>query len=536
MDLNILILVILIVIILFFFAAPCSLILYLWWTDQKQKEHAVLRNFPILGKMRYILEKMGPELRQYLFLNDNEGMPFSRREFKNTVIAGKYKFRMLGFGSERDFTKEGFYIRNTMFPKQRNELRTDNDDKVKTKIYQIDKDNLFLRKEYREDIKAAPFLLDEEDSPVIGERTSRNPFKVRGLVGQSAMSFGSLGDRALTALSIGLSRAKGTWMNTGEGGLSEYHLKGGVDIICQIGPGLFGVRTKDGKFSWEEFKKKSDLKEVKAFELKLAQGGKTRGGHVDGSKVTPEIAEIRNVEPWQSIDSPNRFKEFGNNKEMLDFINELRDVGGKPVGIKMVVGNTDDFERLVAYMAETGKHPDFITVDGGEGGTGASYQELADSTGIPIKTALPFVHDTLERYGIRAKVKIFASGKLLTPDKVAIALSLGADFVNIARGLMFSVGCIQAQVCHTNNCPVGVATTDPKLQEALIIEEKSYRVCNYILSLREGLFHLAASCGIDTPTKFTRNHIVYKNQNGRMISMDDTEFIDQRLQTTNTMR
>ncbi|WP_396125441.1 FMN-binding glutamate synthase family protein [Bacillus sp. Marseille-Q3570] len=524
---NIFILVFLIVILLFFFVVPCSLVLYLWWTDHKQKEHAVLRNFPILGKLRYILEKAGPELRQYLFLNDNEGTPFSRREFKNTVIAGKYKTRMLGFGSERDFSKEGFYIRNTMFPKQRDELRVDNEDKVKTKIYQIEKDNLFLRKEHREDIQADPFLLEEGDSPVIGEWTSRHPFKVRGLVGQSAMSFGSLGDRALTALSIGLSRAKGTWMNTGEGGLTEYHLKGGVDIICQIGPGLFGVRTKDGDFSWEEFKKQSSISEVRAFELKLAQGGKTRGGHVDAAKVTPEIAGIRNVEAWKSIDSPNRFNEFKNNQEMLDFINELRDVGGKPVGIKMVVGNTDDVEHLVAYMAESGKHPDFITVDGGEGGTGASYQELADSTGIPIKSALPLVHKTLEEFEIRDKVKIFASGKLLTPDKVAIALSLGADFVNIARGLMFSVGCIQAQVCHTNNCPVGVATTDDKLQKALIVEEKSYRVCNYMLSLREGLYNLAASVGVESPTQFTMDHIVFKSRNGKMISMNDMEYIQQ---------
>jgi glutamate synthase domain-containing protein 2 len=499
---------------------PAGMILYIMVRDEQQEEHAVLRNFPILGKMRYILEKIGPEMRQYLFSNDTEEKPFSRNEYQQTVLSGKYKSRMLGFGSERDFEREGYYIRNALFPVQHDELRVDNSQRIKSKIYKIDKDNLFRRKEHREEQEVDPFLLRNEDAPVIGEQTCRHPFKVRSLIGQSAMSYGSLGEKAITALSTGLALAKGTWMNTGEGGLSKHHLKGGVDIICQIGPGLFGVRTKDGDFSWEEFKKKSELDEIKAFELKLAQGAKTRGGHVDEAKVTPEIANIRNVEPYKSIDSPNRFKEFGTNEEMLDFIDELRQVGGKPVGIKIVVGSTNDIEELASYMADTGKHPDFITVDGGEGGTGASYHELAASTGVPIKSALPFLHDTLIKHGVRDKVKIFASGKLLTPDKIAFALALGADFVNIARGLMFSVGCIQAQVCHTNNCPVGVATTDNKLQKALIVEEKSFRVCNYMLSLREGLYNLSAAAGVDTPSKLSREHIVFRDKDGRLFPMN----------------
>ncbi|WP_375335834.1 FMN-binding glutamate synthase family protein [Bacillus sp. WMMC1349] len=499
---------------------PAVIVTYLWLRDAKQEEHAVLRNYPILGKLRYILEKIGPELRQYLFLNNNEGKPFSRKDYVNTVISAKYKSRMIGFGSERDFDKPGYYIRNRFFPLQRDELSIEQTPKVMTKIYKIDDDNLFKRKEHREDQEADPFLLKEEDAPIIGEHTSRQPFKVKGLVGQSAMSYGALGEKAITALSTGLARAGGTWMNTGEGGLSSHHLKGGVDIICQIGPGLFGVRTKDGAFSWEEFKKKSDIPEIKAFELKLAQGAKTRGGHVDGSKVTEEIAEIRNVEPWKTIDSPNRFREFSNYEQMLDFIEHLRDVGDKPVGLKMVLGSTSDLEEFVAYMAKSGKYPDFITIDGSEGGTGATYQELADSAGIPIYSALPFVDDMLKKYNIRQHVKIFASGKLLTPDKIAVALALGADFVNIARALMFSVGCIQAQVCHTNHCPVGVATTDPKLQKALVVEEKTYRVTNYILSLREGLFDLAATAGIDTPVKFSREHIVYKQETGQLAAVE----------------
>ncbi|PRR87729.1 FMN-binding glutamate synthase family protein [Bacillus atrophaeus] len=493
---------------------PIALLIWIYIKDEKQQEHSVLRNYPVAGKIRYIFEKIGPELRQYLFSNDNEEQPFSRREYEQTVMSGKYKSRMMGFGSERDFDKPGYYIRNSLFPKQREELRVSQTPKIQTQVYKIDKDNLLRRSEHTERIEADPYFLHPDDVQVIGGNTCEKPFYAKGLVGQSAMSYGSLGDRAITALSKGLHQAGGTWMNTGEGGLSEYHLKGGADIICQIGPGLFGVRSKNGEFSFEEFKKKSRLDQIKAFELKLAQGAKTRGGHIDGVKVTEEVADIRNVEPGKSIDSPNRFHEFSNVPEMLDFIEKLREVGKKPVGMKIVVGNPDEIEELVSYMKKTGKHPDFITVDGSEGGTGASFHELADTVGLPIMTALPIVDTLLRKYGMRDKLKIFASGKLLTPDKVAIALALGADFVNIARGMMFSVGCIRALVCHTNTCPVGVATTDPKLQKALSIEEKQHRVCNYVISLREGLFNLAAAAGIDSPIHFSKQHIAYRKTDG----------------------
>ncbi|MCK8453211.1 FMN-binding glutamate synthase family protein [Bacillus safensis] len=493
---------------------PIILLIWIWMRDEKQEEHSVLRNYPVIGKLRFIFEKIGPELRQYLFLNDREELPFSRREYEQAVMSGKYKSRTMGFGSKRDFDKPGYYIRNVLFPKQRDELRIDQSEKIKTKVYQIDQDNLLRRSEHFKEVEANPFFLHQEDVQVIGEHTCQKPFHVKGLIGQSAMSYGSLGDRAITALSSGLKMAGGTWMNTGEGGLSPYHLKGGADIICQIGPGLFGVRTEDGAFSFEEFKKKSEHEEVKAFELKLAQGAKTRGGHIDGEKVTEEIANIRKLPPHQSIDSPNRFEMFHSIPDMFDFIEQLRSIGGKPVGIKLVVGHKENIEELASYMKKNGKHPDFITVDGGEGGTGASFHELADSAGLPIFTALPMVHQILKEYGVRDQVKLFASGKLLSPDKIAIALSMGADFVNIARGLMFSVGCIRAQVCHTNKCPVGVATTDPKLQKGLSIEEKKYRVCNYILSLREGLFNLSAAAGIESPIHFNEKHIIFRQENG----------------------
>ncbi|WP_440969585.1 FMN-binding glutamate synthase family protein [Peribacillus frigoritolerans] len=503
---------------------------YFYRKDDTQKQHSILRNFPLIGRIRYMTEQIGPELRQYLFENNNEGTPFSRKEFEDVVKAGKYKERLIGFGSERDFNEAGYYIRNSMFPNLREELRIDNSQKINTKVYEVDEEGLLTRKEKREDRQIEPYFLRDEDAVIIGGDTCRNPFKLKGLVGQSAMSYGALGENAITALSRGLGLAGGTWMNTGEGGLSKYHLSGNPDIMMQIGPGLFGVRTPGGEFSWEEFKKKSEIRQVKAFEIKLAQGAKIRGGHIEGQKVTEEIAQIRLVEPGQTINSPNRFYEFKNFNELFEFVERMRDVGGKPIGIKIVVGDLDALEEMTKTMRDTGKGPDFITVDGGEGGTGATYQELADAVGLPIMSALPLVDEMLKKYGVRNRVKLIASGKLTSPDKVAVALAMGADLVNIARGFMISVGCIMAEICHTNHCPAGVATTDSKLQEGLVIEEKQYRVANYVISLREGLFNLAAAAGIDTPTKFERKHIVYKDEWGRVSPVRDITLTPEKVE------
>ncbi|HET6872628.1 MAG TPA: FMN-binding glutamate synthase family protein [Sporolactobacillaceae bacterium] len=496
--------------------------LTLYNKDRDQAEHPTLRNYPVLGRIRYFLEKIGPELRQYLFNSDTEGKPFSRDDYEHVVKAAKYKRDVAGFGSKRDFEAEGFYLRNDMFPLQMDELKRDRETKVKTHKYVLLKDTLFTQRkeELREELADA-YLLHEDDAVVIGKDLP-HPFKVRSLIGMSAMSFGSLGDHAITALSEGLGMAKGTWMNTGEGGLSPYHLKGNVDIIMQIGPGLFGVRTEDGEFNWDELKRKSEeIPQVKAFELKLAQGAKVRGGHIDGEKVTPEIAEIRKVKAYQSIDSPNRFNEFSDVASMFDFMERIRELTGKPVGMKMVIGSNDSAIELAEYMRDTGKGPDFITVDGGEGGTGASYQELMDAVGLPIKSALPILDVTLREYGVRDRVKIISSGKLFTPDRIAIALAMGADLVNIARGFMITVGCIQALKCHTNACPVGVATTDKKLQRGLVIDEKKYRVVNYILTLRRGLFRLAAAAGIESPIHFAPSHVCHKSNVGEVMTLED---------------
>jgi len=519
MDHNLLLLGVSIIIL--FFLVPVFFFLYLYLKDINQDRHPVLRNYPILGRVRYFLEKIGPELRQYLFNSDGEGKPFSRDDYEHMVKSAKYKRNVIGFGSKKNFDQPGYYIRNAMFPKQFEELKMDWDTKVKTKKYVLVKDTLFAqRKEKFIDDESLAFLLAEEDAIIIGENT-RHPFKVRGILGMSAMSFGALGRNAITALSIGLGMAKGSWMNTGEGGLSNYHLAGGVDLIFQIGPGLFGVRDKEGNFSWEELKKKSEIPQIKAFELKLAQGAKIRGGHVDAEKVTPEIAEIRMVEPFKAIDSPNRFKEFHDLPSLFDFIEKIRNVTGKPVGIKIVLGSSFEAEELARFIKESGKGPDFITLDGGEGGTGATFQELADGVGLPIKSALPLLDLALRKEGVRDRVKIIASGKLFTPDRMAVALAMGADLINLARPFMISVGCIQALKCHSNACPVGVATTDPDLMKALVVDEKKYRVANFVLTMREGLFRLAAAAGLDSPVQFSKEHVVYKDEKGITYSLKD---------------
>jgi len=289
----------------------------------------------------------------------------------------------------------------------------------------------------------------------------------------------------------------------------------------QIGPGLFGVREKNGTFSKEMFKDIADNPQLAMFEIKMAQGAKIRGGHVEGSKVNEEIAAIRGVAPWQNVDSPNRHHQFHDVKSLFDFIDELRQLGRKPVGIKIVMGGPDSADELCKEMALTGRGPDAITVDGGEGGSGATYQEMADTMGLPLKSGLIYLDDALRKYGVRDQIKIFASGKLFSPDKIAIAMGMGADLVNIARGMMVSVGCIGAMKCHTNKCPVGVATTDPGHQKALVVKEKQWRVLNYIITLRNGLNALAAASGLNNYTEFTRIHVIHKDEFGRIKALED---------------
>jgi glutamate synthase domain-containing protein 2 len=490
--------------------------------DRLQTQHSIRINFPIISRVRYLSEHISPELRQYFFEGDHEGKPFSRMDFQFIVKAAKYAKTIIAFGSKRDFDQPGFYIRNAFFAKQIKDLEADNEAQIQTKKYITDKDTLFTRHEHSEEGQLKPWYYTDHDAIIVGKDTCRSPFTIKSPVAMSGMSYGALGDHAITALSYGLKDA-GTYMNTGEGGLSPHHLKGGADIVVQIGPAKFGFRNPDGTFSYEELRKKASIPQVKAFELKLGQGAKIRGGHIEGAKVTPEIASIRGVEPYKTIDSPNRFEEFDDMDSMMYFLEQIRDVSGKPVGLKMVIGSEETFEEFVAYMDRTKRYPDFITIDGGEGGTGATYQAMADSVGLPIKPALMIAGRILRKYGVRDKVTLIASGKLFSPDRIAIALSMGADVVQIARGLMIAVGCIGAQKCHSNECPVGVATTNPKLQKALVIDEKRYRVTNYITTLREELFLLAAAAGLTSPRQFNEKHIVYVDQEFRVKTIDQVK-------------
>lgn len=392
---------------------PPIVFLVLYFIDKRQSQHSILRNFPLLGRIRYVFEMMGPELRQYMFDSDNEGKPFSRMDFQNIVIAGKYMKTLIAFGSKRDFDKPGWYLRNSMFPKLAEEMHVVCDPKIKTKRY-VGTEGLFSRKEHLEEIEVQPWLLKEEDAIIIGPNC-KIPWTVLGPVGMSAMSYGALGENSISSMSLGLGKVKGSWVHTGEGGLASYHLLGGGDVIMQIGPGLFGVREENGTFSKEKFKDIADNPQVTMFELKLAQGAKIRGGHVEGSKINEEIAAIRGVIPWQNVDSPNRHRQFHDVTSLFDFIDELREAGGKPIGIKIVMGGPDSADELCEAMAIAGRGPDAITVDGGEGGSGATYQEMADTMGLPIKSGLLYMDNALRKFGVRDKVKIFASGKLFSP-------------------------------------------------------------------------------------------------------------------------
>jgi glutamate synthase (ferredoxin) len=501
------------------FLGPPAVLAVLYFSDRRQTQHAILRNFPILGRLRYLLEHVGPEFRQYLFDADLEGKPFSREGYRSIVYAGKYMKTLISFGSKRDFSLPGWYVRNAMLPTLAEDMGVLVEPRVGTKRYVLDDEGLFSRSEHVEERDVAPFTLDDRFALTMGAELE-HPWVLRGLIGMSAMSYGALGRNAIRAFSYGLGRATGSWLNTGEGGLSEHHLVGGGDVVCQIGPGLFGFREPGGGWSWEAFREKAAIPQVRAFELKFHQGAKIRGGHVEAAKVTAEIAAIRGVPVGQAIDSPNRFTMFASLEEALDHVARMREEGGKPVGLKVVIGGPGFLDELAAAIAERHSGPDWITVDGGEGGSGATYQEMADSMGLPVASGIVEADDALRRYGVRDRVRIIASGKLTSADRIALALALGADAVAIARGLMISVGCIQAQRCHSNECPVGVATTDESLMRALVVEEKQWRVLNYVVTLRAALTSLAAASGLESPTQFERKHAVYRDAFGRIYAGD----------------
>ena len=432
--------------------------------DVSQTADAVRRNYPVIGRLRHIFTKLGEYFRQYFFAMDREEMPFNRAERDWVYKSARGLDNTSAFGSTKSLTPAGTAIFvNCPFPK------------------------------ISEDSEPAPAV-------TIGP-FAEHPYKAESLVNISGMSFGALSQPAVQALSKGAALA-GCWLNTGEGGLAPYHLEGGCDIVFQIGTAKYGVRDEHGNLSDDRLREAAGRPQVKMFELKLSQGAKPgKGGILPAAKVTEEIASIRGIPAHHDSISPNRHLDIDSVTDLLDVIAHIRSVTGKPVGFKTVVGAYGWIERLCEEIHTRGieSAPDFITVDSGDGGTGAAPMQLMDNVGMPIKEALPIVVDILVRYGLRERIKVIASGKLITPAEVAWAYCVGADFVVSARGFMFALGCIQALKCNMNTCPTGVTTHDRRLQRGLDPEDKSVRVKNFVEQLRHGTGIIGHSCGVANP-------------------------------------
>jgi len=463
-------------------------VLFVYWyvRDITQKRHTVLRNFPVIGHLRFFFEHLGEYFRQYFFLGDREEMPFNRATRGWVYRLAKNEGGILGFGSTYDLNQSGALIFvNASFP--------------------------VLESEHQ----ATPAV-------VIGEGWCEKPFAARSLINVSGMSYGAISKPAVQALSRGAALA-GCYMDTGEGGLSPYHLEGGCDVIYQIGTAKYGVRDAEGKLDPEKLRQMAAHESVRAFEIKLSQGAKPgKGGVLPAAKVTEEIARIRGIPFGQDSLSPNRHAETGNMDELLDMVVRVRQITGKPVGVKTAIGGWQFMHELVEAVQRRGLAcaPDFLTIDGGEGGSGAAPQALADHMSLSINEALPRVVDALIESGLRGRIKVIASGKLLTPAKLAWALACGADFINTARGYMFSLGCIQALRCHQNSCPTGITTHDERLQRGLVVEDKAERVAAYTRNMNKEVEMIAHACGLKHPRQLRREHVRIVQPNGQSAALN----------------
>jgi glutamate synthase domain-containing protein 2 len=459
--------------------------LIVWFVkDVTQKKHSVLRNYPVVGRLRYFFEKQGEYFRQYFFMNDREEMPFNRSTRGWVYRLSKAEGGIIGFGSTANMYEPGAII--------------------------------FVNAPYpvlEEDMRPTP-------SMVIGQGYCRQPFEARSLANISGMSYGAISEPAVRALSHGAAKA-GCWLDTGEGGLSPHHLEGGCDIIMQIGTAKYGVRDQGGNLSAERLKELSH--EVKAFEIKLSQGAKPgKGGVLPAAKVTEEIARIRGIPVAQDSISPNRHTDIANVEELLDKVAWIRELTGRPVGVKTAIGGWQFINELADAVNRRGLEfaPDFLAVDGGEGGSGAAPQALADHMALPIADALPRVVDALIESGLRDRIRVIAAGKLVTSAKAAWALCVGADFVNTARGFMFALGCIQALRCHQNTCPTGVATHNKRLQRGLVVAEKSERVASYALGMNKEIDMIAHACGCRHARELRREHVRIMQSSMQSVSMN----------------
>ena len=474
-----------VLLVLFLTAAIC-LILYMYIADVNQKEHAIRKNYPVIGRFRYFFEHLGEFFRQYFFALDREELPFNRAQRSWVYRAAKNIDSTIAFGSTRPLDRAG--------------------------------DIIFLNNFF-------PTLETEAELPrevTIGKTYVQQPYTTSSLVNISGMSFGAISVPAIKALSRGAKKA-GIWMNTGEGALSSHHLEGGCDIVFQIGTAKYGVRNLQGQLCEQKLKKIAGYKQVKMFEIKISQGAKPgKGGILPGAKVSPLIAEIRGIPEGKDSISPNGHPEINNIDDLLDMISHVRKITGKPCGFKTVVGNSNWIDDMCHSIERRGMQdaPDFITIDSADGGTGAAPQSLMDFVGLPIKRSLPIVVDKLNEYGLRERIKIICSGKLITPSGVATALCMGADFVVSARGFMFALGCIQAMQCNKNTCPTGITTHDKELQKGLDPKNKANRVFHYATNLAYEVGVLAHSCGVKEPRSLNRSHAEIINELGQPVPLD----------------
>jgi glutamate synthase domain-containing protein 2 len=449
--------------------------------DVTQTKRTILRNFPILGHLRFILEGIGPEIRQYFIESDTEGKPLNRTQRTYIYSRAKLENDKHPFGTELDLSIEGNeWVQHSIYPSHH---------------------------------------LDEAPRVLIGGEKCTQPYSA-ALFNISAMSYGSLSKNAIMALNKG-AKTGGFYHNTGEGSISPYHRMGG-DLVYQIGTGYFGCRAKDGGFDREKFKVTANYPEVKMIELKISQGAKPgHGGILPGAKNTPEIAAIRGVEPYTTVDSPPGHRAFSDAEGLLTFIDEMRELAnGKPVGFKICIGNTREFEEICETMVKTGRKPDFITIDGAEGGTGAAPIIFSDHVGMPLENALTFAIDTLIKYDLKKDIKVIASAKIVDGFDIFKALSLGADLCNSARGMMLALGCIQALACHKNTCPAGVATNKPSLVRGLVVEEKWKRVKNYQNETIKDFLGLFSAAGCKQLSDLNRT-LINKQMNGKPVSFAD---------------
>ena len=460
--------------------------------DILSSRHTIRRNFPVIGNFRFMLERVRPEIMQYFVETDTEGRPLNGLMRSLVYQRAKKVNDTTPFGTQSDVYRVGYEWMNHS-------------------VYAINSKDC-----------------DPDPRVIIGGPDCLVRYKA-SILNISAMSYGSLSKNAILALSKGAHAGK-FYHNTGEGAISDYHLEGGADLCWQIGTGYFGCRDDQGNFSPDKFREKARTKRVKLIEIKVSQGAKPgHGGILPASKNNDEIARIRGVKPHRTIHSPSGHRAFSNPTELMHFIKQLRELsGGKPVGFKLCVGHKDEFIDICKAMLKTGVKPDFITVDGGEGGTGAAPVEFSNSLGMPLRDGLSFVYDTLVGYDLKKDIKIIASGKIITAFHMVRAFALGADLCNSARAFMLSLGCIQALQCNQNTCPVGVATQNKMLMRGLNVEDKATRVQNYHNETIRSLVELIAASGLKTTQEITRSHIY------RRVSMDKAKSYEELYPTVKT--